>query len=68
MGILPMSSLGDRSWYRGEAQRLRDRAAAIKNGDPWRDSHLRLARAYERMADVLEDDRRRRATGAGQRP
>ena len=53
MGILPMSSPGDRSWYRGEAQRLRDRAAAIKNGDPWRDSHLRLARAYERMADVL---------------
>ena len=57
-----MSSPGDRSWYRDEAQRLRDRAAAVKNDDPWRDSYLRLARAYDRMADVLEDDLWRRAT------
>jgi hypothetical protein len=47
-----------RSWYRDEAQHLRD-AALKKDNHYWRESCLRLARAYDRIADVLEDDRRR---------
>ena len=47
-----------RSWYRDEAQRLRDTALKNDNRD-WRESYLRLARAHDRIADVLEDDRRR---------
>ena len=54
-----MNGRTDRSWYRYEAQRLRDSALAIKNDNCWRDSYLRLARAYDRIADVLEDDWRR---------
>ena len=60
-----MSSPAGRSWYRDEAQRLRDRATAVEDDDPWRDSHLRLARAYDRMADVLEDDGRRAQRARG---
>ena len=53
-----MSARMARSWYRDEAQRLRDNA--FKNDNHcWRDSCLRLARAYERIADVVEDDWRR---------
>jgi hypothetical protein len=53
-----MSARMARSWYRDEAQRLRDNA--FKNDNHyWRDSCLRLARAYERIADVLEHDWRR---------
>jgi hypothetical protein len=59
--------LGDRSWYRQEAKRLRDRAVAIRD-EHWRDSHLRLARAFERIADVLDEDRRRTETSADRRP
>ena len=44
-----------RSWYRNEAQRLRQRAAAVQNDDGLRNSYLSLAREYERLADVLED-------------
>ena len=54
-----MSKTRAHCWYRVEAERLRARAAAIKEDDHWRDSYLRLARAYERIADVLEGDRRR---------
>jgi hypothetical protein len=55
-----MSARTARSWYRDEAQLLRDKALAIKNDNHyWRDSYLRLARAYERIADVIERDRRR---------
>ena len=54
-----MNGRTDRSWYRHEAQRLRDSALAIKKDNCWRDSYLRLARAYDRIADVLEDDWRR---------
>ena len=47
-----------RSWYRDEAQRLRD--TALKNDNHFRrESCLRLARAYDRIADLSEDDRRR---------
>jgi hypothetical protein len=46
-----------RSWYRDEAQRVRDTALKHDN-HYWRESYLRLARAYDRIADVLEDDRR----------
>ena len=53
-----MSNLRPQSWYRVEAERLRDRAAAVKSDDHWRNSYLRLARAYERIADVLEADQR----------
>jgi predicted HicB family RNase H-like nuclease len=55
-----MSTGAARSWYRDEAQRFRGKALSLKNdNDYWRDSCLRLARAYERIADVLEDDGRR---------
>jgi hypothetical protein len=45
----------DHSWYRDEAKRLRQRAAAITNDDQLRDSYRSLAREYDRLADVLEN-------------
>ena len=49
-----MSNPRAHCWYRVEAQRLRDRAVAVTTDDGLRDSYLRLAREYERLADVLE--------------
>ena len=50
-----MSERRDQSWYRKEAGRARERAAAVINNDKLRDSYLALAREYERLADLLED-------------
>ena len=62
LSMLPSPNMsqerGDHSWYREEARRFRERAALTKNDDHWRNSYLRLARAYERIAEVLEADRR----------
>lgn len=49
-----MSNPRAHCWYRVEAERIRARAAAVENDDGLRDSYLRLAREYERLADVLE--------------
>ena len=58
-----MSNPRAHCWYRVEAERIRARAAAVENDDGLRDSYLRLATEYERLADVLED--RPRPTGEG---
>ena len=50
----PMSKPRTHCWYRVEAERIRARAAAVENDNGLRDSYLRLAREYERLADVLE--------------
>jgi hypothetical protein len=42
------------SWYRQEAERVRQRAATITADDQLRDSYLCLAREYERLAATLE--------------
>ena len=52
-----MSERRDCSWYRDEAIRIRERAAAVSNNDKLRDSYLALAREYERLSDLLEDRR-----------
>jgi len=44
----------DPRWYREEARRLRQRAATVKEDDPLRDSYLRLAAEYEKLAELLE--------------
>ena len=49
-----MSNPRAHCWYRVEAERIRARAVAVENDDGLRDSYLRLAREYERLADVLE--------------
>jgi hypothetical protein len=41
-------------WYRAEAERLRQRAAAVQNDEQLRDSYLGLTREYARLADILE--------------
>ena len=51
----------DHTWYRDEAKRLRDKAAAVKNDEALRDSYLTLASEYDRLADMLE----RRPTSDG---
>jgi hypothetical protein len=52
-----MDQRRDHSWYRDEARRTRERAAAVKNDEQLRDSYLALAREYERLADLLEANR-----------
>ena len=52
-----MSERRDYSWYREEARRARERAAAVNNDNKLRDSYLALAREYERLADLLQDQR-----------
>jgi hypothetical protein len=49
----PCGTQRNPSWYRQEADRLRQRATAI-TADQLRDSYLSLAREYERLAEVLE--------------
>ena len=49
-----MSARHEPSWYRQEAERLRQRAATVTNDDQLRDSYLGLAREYERLAEILE--------------
>jgi len=44
----------DHTWYRHEAKRLRDKAAAVKNDEALRNSYLSLAQEYERLAGTLE--------------
>ncbi len=44
------------SWYRREAERLRERAATPD--DRWRESCMSLASEYERLAEILESNRR----------
>ena len=46
------------SWYRQEAERLRRRAATIKNDDQLRNSYLGLAREHERLADIQKNAHR----------
>ena len=41
-------------WYRVEAARLRDKAAAVKNDTALQNSYLVLAQEYDRLADTLE--------------
>ena len=61
-----MTKPRDHTWYRGEAKRLRDKAAAVKNDDALRNSYLSLAQEYERLADTLERRHRRpSAEGSG---
>jgi hypothetical protein len=50
----PCGTQRNPSWYRQEAERLRQRATAITADDQLRDSYLSLAREYERLAEVLE--------------
>jgi hypothetical protein len=50
----PRSAPRNPSWYRQEAERIRQRAATITADDQLRDSYLRLAREYERLAAILE--------------
>ena len=50
----PCGTQRNPSWYRQEADRLRQRATAITADDQLRDSYLSLAREYERLAEVLE--------------
>jgi hypothetical protein len=50
----PRSAPPNPSWYRQEAERIRQRAATITADDQLRDSYLRLAREYERLAAILE--------------
>lgn len=57
----PMDKGRDHTWYRNEAKRLRDKAAAVRNDDALRNSYLSLAREYDHLADTLED--RQRGTG-----
>ena len=48
-----MKEARDAGWYRQEARRVREQAAATI--DPvLRDSYLQLAEAYERLAETLE--------------
>ena len=54
-----MSKAHDHTWYRGEAKRLRDKAAAVKNDEALRNSYLSLAQEYEQLADTLERRHRR---------
>ena len=50
----PCGTQRNPSWYRQEAERLRQRATATTADDQLRDSYLSLAREYERLAEVLE--------------
>ena len=50
----PCGTQRNPSWYRQEADRLRQRATAITADDQLRDSYLSLAGEYERLAEVLE--------------
>ena len=50
----PCGTQRNPSWYRQEAERLRQRATAITADDQLRDSYLSLAGEYERLAEVLE--------------
>jgi hypothetical protein len=49
----------DPGWYREEAKRLRERAAALANDNQLRDNYLRLALEYDKLADLLENRARR---------
>lgn len=49
-----MSISRDTRWYREEAERLRQKATAVKQDDALRNSYLALAREYTRFADILE--------------
>ena len=49
----------DPGWYREEAKRLREGAAALANDDQLRDRYLRLALEYDKLADLLENRARR---------
>lgn len=51
---VPMNEHRDGSWYRDEARRTRERAAAVNGDEQLRDSYLALAREYERLAQILE--------------
>ena len=41
-------------WYRTEAARLRDKAAAVNRDTALQDSYLALALEYDLIADTLE--------------
>lgn len=49
-------------WYRMEAARLRDKAAAVKHDAALQNSYLALALEYDRLAATIE--KRRSATTA----
>jgi hypothetical protein len=44
----------DAAWYRTEAARLRDKAAAVQCDTALQNSYVGLAQEYERLADTLE--------------
>ena len=48
-----MTNFRDPVWYRAEAARLREKAAAVTDSAALSESYLALASEYERLARVL---------------